>query len=636
MAITGNASGSEHSTGDGPWQVSEKGAAGRVSGVSGCRIMLPAMLLQPRDNDLRDSRRLDGRWRFRPDAAGTGFTERWWQEPLRNTIPMAVPASWNDQTQDAALRDLVGWAWYETTAWVPAGWTGKALWIRFDAVAHRCVVWIDGVEAGRHEGGFMPFALPLAAAPGRELRITVAVDSRLDWRSLPPGEVHVAADAQHPAGDTTQFTQFDFFNYAGIHRPVRLVAVPPRHITGWTADSRIGPDGVATVTVAMTASAGTADGTVVLTGDDGIEHRAGIRAGAATVHLPSPRLWHPDHPHLYRIDLRLEEGSAAVDRYIHRIGVREIRVDGARILLNGAPFHFRGFGKHEDADVRGRGYDEVLNVKDAALMRWMGANSFRTSHYPYAEEWLDLADELGFAVISETAAVGLCPFGPDGTSFQAFSPGRADDVFLAIHERAMCDLVARDRNHACVVMWSVANEPACWEPGARPYFARLMAACRPLDPSRPWTLVQHGAPEKSVLNDLVDLVCVNRYQSWYSDPGRLDLIERQLVADLTAWHQASGGKPVFVTEYGADAVAGLHSDPPVMFSEEYQAAMLERFHAAFDRLSFMVGEHVWAFADFATKQGITRVMGNRKGVLTRSRQPKLAAQVLRRRWTAAG
>ena len=87
-----------------------------------------------------------------------------------------------------------------------------------------------------------------------------------------------------------------------------------------------------------------------------------------------------------------------------------------------------------------------------------------------------------------------------------------------------------------------------------------------------------------------------------------------------------------MTEYGTDTLAGLHQDPPVMWSEEFQCEYLKRYHQVFDRLDFFMGEHVWNFADFATGQGITRVDGNRKGVFTRQRRPKAAAFLLKERW----
>ena len=87
-----------------------------------------------------------------------------------------------------------------------------------------------------------------------------------------------------------------------------------------------------------------------------------------------------------------------------------------------------------------------------------------------------------------------------------------------------------------------------------------------------------------------------------------------------------------ITEFGADAVSGMHSDPPVMFSEEYQRDLIDEFTKVFDKYSYVAGEHVWNFADFLTKQGLSRVIGNKKGVFTRERQPKLSAHFLKERW----
>lgn len=114
---------------------------------------------------------------------------------------------------------------------------------------------------------------------------------------------------------------------------------------------------------------------------------------------------------------------------------------------------------------------------------------------------------------------------------------------------------------------------------------------------------------------------MNRYYSWYQDPGALELVEHQVEWELMNWYR-NFGKPVIMTEYGADAIAGFHQDPPVMFTEEYQEELLTRYHNVFDRLNFVIGEHVWAFADFATKQGITRINGNKKACSPASASPK--------------
>ena len=128
-----------------------------------------------------------------------------------------------------------------------------------------------------------------------------------------------------------------------------------------------------------------------------------------------------------------------------------------------------------------------------------------------------------------------------------------------------------------------------------------------------------------------DVLMLNRYYGWYVNTGDLAAAEKAWQAELEAW--ATEGKPIIITEYGADTVAGLHSVAPVPWTEEYQVEYLEMNHRVFDRVDAVVGEHVWNFADFATQQGVRRVDGNKKGVFTRQRQPKAAAHLLRERWT---
>lgn len=144
-------------------------------------------------------------------------------------------------------------------------------------------------------------------------------------------------------------------------------------------------------------------------------------------------------------------------------------------------------------------------------------------------------------------------------------------------------------------------------------------------------LAPHGACR---VTPLCDVVMLNRYYGWYLEPGDLAHAEDALEAELLAW--ASEGKPIIMTEYGADAYPGLHDVAATPWSEEFQAEMLAMYHRVFDRVDAVVGEQVWVFADFTTSAGPMRVGGNRKGVFTRDRTPKAAAHSLRTRWRGAG
>ena len=311
-----------------------------------------------------------------------------------------------------------------------------------------------------------------------------------------------------------------------------------------------------------------------------------------------------------------------------------------RFLINGAPFYFTGFGMHEDHAVLGKGQENAAMVHDFELLKWIGANSFRTSHYPYAEDVLDYADRQGIVVIDETAAVGLNMglgggiFG--GQGYTTFSPETVNDQTREVHAQAIRELVARDKNHPSVVLWSIANEPESDTEGAEQYFKPLFELTRQLDPTRPVGFVNVMlAPYPTCrVSQFGDVVMLNRYYGWYVNTGELKAAELAWEEELKGW--ASEGKPIIITEYGADTYPGLHSVVPQPWTEEYQVEYLDMNHRVFDRIDAVVGEQVWNFADFATTSGIMRVGGNKKGVFTRDRQPKAAAWALRRRWRGDG
>ena len=190
------------------------------------------------------------------------------------------------------------------------------------------------------------------------------------------------------------------------------------------------------------------------------------------IKLDTVRLWQPLNAYLYRIKV-----TAGEDVYTLPYGVRSVRVDGIRFLINEKPFYFKGYGKHEDTFPNGRGINLPMNTKDIAIMKWQHANSFRTSHYPYSEEMMRQCDEEGIVVIDETTAVGVnLKFG-GGANFGGERISTFDKehgVQTQEHQKDVIrDLISRDKNHACVVMWSIANEPDSSDEGAYDYFKPL-------------------------------------------------------------------------------------------------------------------------------------------------------------------
>jgi beta-glucuronidase len=590
-------------------------------------------MLRPQDGPTRERRPLTGLWRFRLDAEGAGRTEGWWRTPLARAVDIPVPASYNDIYPDATIRDHVGDAWYQTSVWAPARWAEQRIVLRFDAATHRATVWVNDTEVAQHEGGYTPFEADVTAhlRPGAENRVTVMINNELSWASIPPGTIE-----ERPDGRRVQRYFHDFFNYAGLHRPVWLYTTPPTHINDITVTTSF--DGTIGVIDYHVDSRAAASVQVVLRDASGDE--VATAAGEiGTLRVPDVHPWAPGDGYLYELQASLLNTSGEViDSYQQPVGVRTVEVRGQQFLINGNPFYFRGFGKHEDAAVRGKGHDDVLMVHDFALLEWIGANSFRTSHYPYAEEVLDYADRHGVVVIAETPAVGLNLNIGGGVFASAkrnstFSPDTAGDNTQHAHLQAIQELVARDKNRPSVVLWSIANEPDDVAPEARDYFTPLAAEARRLDPTRPIAYANAllSAPDQCMLTDLFDVILLNRYYGWYFETGDLESAETALEAELRQWAELHH-KPIIITEYGADTYPGLRNILPSPWTEEFQTELLDVYHRVFDRIGAVVGEQVWSFADFATVPGVFRVDGNKKGIFTRDRRPKTAAFHLRTRW----
>jgi beta-glucuronidase len=580
-------------------------------------------MLKPRPTATREQVGLDGLWRFAVDAG-----EQPWSAPLAGILEVAVPASYNDLFTDPAIRDHVGWVWYQRTVRVPRGWAGERVFVRVDAATHRGRVYVEDRLVAEHAGGYTPFEADVTdlVRAGGEFRLTIGVNNELTETTIPPGTITVGQD-----GRRRQTYQHDFYNYAGLHRSVWLHSVPAVHVTDVSVVTAL--DGTVDYTVETSEPAPVrvrvldAAGTVVAAAD----------GASGRLRIEDPTLWRPGAGYLYDLVAEIVDG----DVYVQPFGVRTVEVRGTEFLINGEPFYFTGFGKHEDTPVRGKGHDDAYLVHDFQLMDWVGANSFRTSHYPYAEEVMEFADRHGIVVIDETAAVGLnlaIVSGLTGAPPRpTFSPETFGDDTRAAHAQAITELIARDKNHPSVVMWSLTNEPASNEDGAREYFEPLVELARTLDPTRPLTysVVMFATFQNDQIADLFDVLSINRYYGWYVATGDLATAERYLEGDLRGWVQRFG-KPVMMSEYGADTMPGLHSVWDTPWTEEYQAAYLAMNHRVFDRIEAFVGEHVWNFADFQTSHGIHRVDGNKKGVFTRDRRPKAATQELRRRWRGLG
>ena len=593
-------------------------------------------LLYPCDSGSRRVVSLDGMWRvaFDPESKGV---DNDWALNLPESITMPVPASFCDFFTDKESREYCGDFWYETDFFVPGEWKGKDIAVRFGSVTHRARIFVNGVEVTTHEGGFLPFdaAVTDIVRYNQFNHLAVLANNELSETMLPAGRTTTLSN-----GKKFATPYFDFYNYAGIHRPVKLTALPKERVLDFSVVHSLNG------TAADVAYTVTTNGVHSVSIDvlDGTEKVAHAEGKTGTLHIDNVKLWNVHAAYLYNFVIRITDGETVVDEYAERIGIRTFEIKDGNFLLNGKPVYLRGFGKHEDADLRGRGLDLATVKRDYELMKWIGANCFRTSHYPYAEELYQMADEEGFLIIDEVPAVG---FMESTVNFLAANQGNGKKVgwfekettpqLLENHKAALIDMINRDKNHASVIAWSILNEPQCTSEGTEAYFKTLFDLAHEIDPQkRPRTdaIVMMSLPHNSKGQQFADFISLNRYYGWYV-MGGMSIVDAEAAfrKEMDGWRMALHGRPMIFTEYGADTMPSEHKLPSVMWSQEYQNEYLDMNHAVFDSYEFVKGELVWNFADFQTTEGIMRVNGNKKGIFTRQRQPKDAAFHFRARWT---
>jgi len=484
--------------------------------------------------------------------------------------------------------------------------------IRFGSVNYLSDVWLNGETVGHHEGGHLPFEYDISnkIVSGDNV-LVVRVDGRLLDNHVPPR----GRPMNYPQSN------FDFYPFCGIHRPVLLYAIPIEGLRDIT------------VRTSIKDTTGILDVSIETVGLDDIHMNLSLKGFGSeitntskiqqniqkiTLEVKQAKFWDTKTPNLYDLTVDIVKDNAIIDSYSLKVGIRTIEVKGDKLLLNGKPIYLTGFGRHEDFPITGRGYVPAVIIKDYSLMRWVGANSFRTSHYPYSEQMMDLADRLGFLIIDEIPAVGLT-FGKNVIERQ-----------LELCNQYIEELIKRDKNHPSVIMWSLANEPHS-SMRSREFFKILYDNARNLDGTRPITIV-HMMGVKDKAFEFSDVLCLNRYYGWYTQPGRIDEACEILSEEIDKVYEKHR-KPIILSEFGADTIPGWHSQPPEMFSEEYQTEFLRKYIEVCRSKSYVIGEHVWNLCDFKTSQGIMRMGSmNHKGVFTRDRRPKMAAHLLRKLW----
>lgn len=489
-------------------------------------------------------------------------------------------------------------------------------------VSHTATVLLDGRCIAGHYNAYTAFSTVVPAVPAGFHTLEIIADNRFSEKSA----LHVPND---------------YMSYGGISRPVVLeqvedIYIEQVHVTPSFRDgywhARIEVD---VQNLSETKPSGQSGGNDSGRSTDILVSIAGKTLAFSARILPPGRSihegelsftdvtpWQPDTPTLYEVEAVLQKDGQPFDDLIDRFGFREIRTEGKQILLNGKPLRIKGLCRHEDHPQFGCALPFSAMAYDLALIKHLGANSVRTSHYPNDEIFLDLCDEQGILVWEENHARGL-------SLEQMQNPGFEPQAQQVIRE-----MIEQHYNHPSIYIWGILNECASDTEYGRDCYQRQFDLIRSLDRSRPCSFASCKI-KCDISLGLPDIVSYNIYPLWYHDTPP----ERYL-NDLYQWVQKETegrGKPFLITEIGAGGIYGHRSTYSTKWSEEYQAHALKEQIEAVLSYPDCVGIYIWQFCDIRISEegwyGRPRTMNN-KGILDEYRRPKLCYEVVKKLFEA--
>jgi beta-galactosidase len=472
-----------------------------------------------------------------------------------------------------------GIAWYRKRFNAPASWRGKTVALVFDGVYQDSRVWLNGHLLGRRPYGYVPFFYELAdfLRPGAENVIAVRVDN-------------------------SDQTNCRWYSGSGIYRHTWLHVLDPLHVAQWGTTVRClriekNPAGpvsaeieVRTKIVNTRSSAASCSLATVIFDAAGVEAAKletpqTVAAGATTecvqpLSIASPHLWSLADPHLYSVRSTLLASGDALDQCDTPFGIREAVFDAERgFLLNGEPIKLNGVCVHHEAGCLGAAVPERVWERRLAILKEMGCNAIRTCHNPFAQEFLDLCDRMGFVVMAEAFDEWRVPKGQIRHGYSQF--------FDEWHERDLMNFIARDRNHPSIVIWSAGNEIGDQSaPNGVDTLRELMSIFHREDPTRPVTAacdrIASEPPSNTVRPEFLaalDVVGYNYVDRWRDRADKYYSLDR-------AQHPE---RRVIGTE--SVGIGGIRGDYRYLFP---QAGVQPRFFL-FEQNRELDAEELWQF-----------------------------------------
>lgn len=519
---------------------------------------------------------LNGAWQFVTDSSGDV------QPPSKGWVDVTVPHTWQVMPE---WQEYMGVAWYRKTFEPAEHWKGRTVRVEFEAVFHTASVWLNGEPAGTHEGkGYTAFTLDLTRLlrHGVENVLVVRVDNSFSETMLPRGR------------------SSDWTHDGGIYRPVSLLVTPPAFIE--RVDVEAVPDlsvsGRAALEIrTLIHNAGTkgVQGLVSYRVVDEETGRTVLRgSGQAAVPASSSKevalsradmrrckLWHFDHPHLYRLTVEFAGHSSSTT-----FGVRSFEVKDRGFWLNGERVTLMGLermaGSHPDF---GMAEPETLLQHDHDDMKELNC-VFTRVHWQQDRRVLDYCDRHGILIQLEVPTWG-------GGTFKGMTTEPSAEIMQNGLEQ-LREMIARDRNHPSVVVWGLCNEIGGQNPAAAKFAQRMYEEAKGLDPRRPRTYASNSlqtSPEKDVAGAM-DFVSWNEYyETWYR--GTTEDLRR----NLEAIGKAFPDRPVVISEYGWCSCTDQMEE-----NDRLRIEILKNHNKAFREFPFIGGLIYFCYNDYRTHQ----------------------------------
>ena len=551
------------------------------------------------EHEKRRSVSLDGLWRFITDKEDRGLSLGYEKGLPAEAKSIYVPSVF---ASTPALLGYEGVCWYERKVFIEQG----TVRLHFGAVMTECAVYLDGERIGTHYGGFCEFEFLLDNKVAGDHRLTVRVDNRFDAHSIPQEVV-------------------DWYHHGGITRSVTLeylsgVSILKNHMH-YTLSEDLSMAEVSFEVELFGAEAGESTLRISLENEVLCSMPVTLSAGehktvvTDAVKVEKVRLWDVGAPELYALKAETE-----TDDLFDRVGFRKIEAKGYKILLNGKPFMIKGVNRHEEHPDLGFAFPEAMMGRDVEILEDMGVNAIRGSHYPNARPFLDLLDERGMTFWSEI------PFWGIGFSAETV----ADPIVVARGEEMMRDMVHYYYNHPSILIFGMHNEMPVSAESTLELTKKLYAFLKEKGGNR---LVTYATcyPLEDICLAYTDLYCINDYHGWYRYdlPGTADYV-KELHAHIEA--QGLPARPMIMSEFGAAAIYGKRDFDTEIWSENYQAELLDYCIRLFLTDEKFGGCYIWHFADARTSfKNLNRARGyNNKGILNEYRKPKLAYDAVKK------